>query len=283
MRILSPEERLRRAASFNEAAEKYDRARPTYPDALYDELWRLANLGPEPDVVEVGCGTGQASASLARRGARLTCVEFGENMAALARRKLSRWPSASVVVSKFEDWDSRGEEHDLVFASASWHWIKPDVRYAKAASVLKPGASLAVVHSDHVFPKGYDPLYGPIQDVYGTVTGKHQAIKVREIPAPGELDKDDLHHIEELNRTGAYDRVSVARILWHFDRTADGYIDLLGTYSDNWALEPDVRERLFDAIHRVIAQSAAGKIRKHYLTTLRIARRAVDGEAGASR
>lgn len=267
---------MRRAASFNESAEQYERARPSYPAKLYAKLWRLANLGNGPHIVEVGCGTGQASVALARRSATLICVEFGANMAAVARRKLAPYPTAQVVVSKFEEWDAGAQLCDLVFASASWHWIKPDVRYVKAASVLRPGGSLAVVHSDHVYPEGYDPLYGPIQDVYADVTGSRKEVRVQEIQPSGVLDKNDLNHIEELNRTGAYDRVALARILWHFDRTADGYIDLLGTYSDNWALEPDTRRRLFERIHRIIADGPTGKIRKHYLTTLRVARRVHD-------
>jgi len=235
VRILSPEERTRRAASFNESAEQYDRARPTYPNNLYDEIWRLADVTERPVVVEVGCGTGQASVALAPRSASLTCVEFGANMAALARTNLIEFQNAKVVQSKFEEWDAGSQRFDLAFASSSWHWIEPNFRYEKAAAVLKPGGSLAVVHSDHFYPEGFDPLYGPIQDTYAEVTGSRRPVEVQEIPPPGALDKNDLNHIEELNRTGAYDRVSVARILWHFERTADGYIDLLGTYSDNWA------------------------------------------------
>ena len=273
MRTLTPEERLRRAASFNESPQQYDRSRPTYPEKLYTELWRLAELREKPEVLEVGCGTGQASGALATRSASLTCVEFGANMAEVARTKLAAYPAAHVIVSKFEDWDAADHRYDLVFASSSWHWINPDVRYAKAASILKPGGSLAVVHSDHVYPEDFDPLYEPIQRVYAEVTGSRREVKREAIPHPGVLDRNDLNHIEELNRTGAYDRVSLARILWHFDRTADGYIDLLGTYSDNWALEPEVRTRLFGGIHQVISNSPTGTIRKHYLTTVRVARR----------
>jgi len=273
MRTHSPDERLRRASSFDEDAERYDRARPTYPAELFSRLWQLAQLGDSPDVAEIGCGTGQASLSLAERGARLICVELGANMAAVARRNLASYPSARVVVSKFEDWDAGGETVDLVFAAASWHWIQPDARYEKAASTLRSGGHMAVVHSEHVYPEGFDPLYLSIQDVYGEVTGSRKHVAVQEMPKFGELDSLDLEHIAEMERTGGFQPPIVERFLWHFDRTADGYVDLLGTYSDHWALEPDKRARLFEGIHRVIAESPTGSIRKHYLTSLRLARR----------
>ena len=272
MRTQSAEERLRRAASFNEDAERYDRARPTYPPELYDHLWRMAQLGPSPKVVEVGCGTGQASLSLAERGAHLTCVEFGENMAAVARRRLSAFPSTEVVVSKFEDWDSKGMEYNLVFAAASWHWIQHEVRYLKAESVLHPGGHLAVVHSEHFYPEGFDPLFAPIQDVYMEVTGSKLVVAAQAIPEPDTLDFRDEDQIAEMARTGVFEMVGLVRILWHIDRTADEYIDLLNTYSDHWAHEPNDRQRLLESIHRIIAEGPTGSIRKHYLTTLRLAR-----------
>ena len=273
MATLSWEERARRAASFNEEAERYDRARPTYPPIVFDHLWRMANLDDQPSVVEVGCGTGQASRSLAERGARLTCVELGENMAAIARRNLASFPAAKVVVSKFEDWNPKGDAYDLVFASASWHWIQPQVRYFKAASVLKAGGHIAVMSSEHFYPENFDPLFIALQEVYGAVTGSQREVKVQSLPEPGAFDKSDDDHIAEMNLTGAFELPEVVRELWYIDRTADQYIDLLGTYSDHWALEPDVRRRLFQGIHKVIATGVTGSIRKHYLTTLRVAQR----------
>ena len=39
-------DRDRLTATFDAAAELYQQARPDYPDALYDELVRLADLRP---------------------------------------------------------------------------------------------------------------------------------------------------------------------------------------------------------------------------------------------
>ena len=55
-----------RAESFGAVAALYDRARPSYPQALIDAL--LASGSRR--VLDVGCGTGIAAALLAARGAR---------------------------------------------------------------------------------------------------------------------------------------------------------------------------------------------------------------------
>src|SRR5580700_9852474 len=72
-----------RARLFGQQAEAYDRSRPTYPDAVIDEL-----LGPVPaglDVLDVGCGTGIASRQMAQRGATVLGVELAPGMAKIAR------------------------------------------------------------------------------------------------------------------------------------------------------------------------------------------------------
>jgi Methyltransferase domain len=46
--------------------------------------------GPGARVVEIGCGTGQTIVPPAERGYRITRVELGERLAAMAREKLAR-------------------------------------------------------------------------------------------------------------------------------------------------------------------------------------------------
>jgi cyclopropane fatty-acyl-phospholipid synthase-like methyltransferase len=50
--------------------ELHDRARPTYPGPLFDDLASLGALGDGARVLEIGCGTGKATLALAGRGFR---------------------------------------------------------------------------------------------------------------------------------------------------------------------------------------------------------------------
>src|SRR4051812_50087130 len=94
-------ERLR--TTFSEDAERYDRARPGYPTALYDDLARLAGVGPGCRVLEIGCGTGKATVPLAERGCTIVGVELGAEMAAVARRRLARHSDVEILVAPFEE------------------------------------------------------------------------------------------------------------------------------------------------------------------------------------
>lgn len=73
--------------SFNEAAEIYDRVRPSYPAVLFDALFDL--LPSKPEIVEVGPGTGQATKNLLARGASVRAVEIGPALAAILRANLT--------------------------------------------------------------------------------------------------------------------------------------------------------------------------------------------------
>jgi protein-L-isoaspartate O-methyltransferase len=132
-----------RRATFDRAAELYERARPGYPDELIDDVVALAELRPRSRVVEIGCGTGKATLPLAGRGLRITCVELGTSLAAISQRKLALFPGVHVVNADFETWRPERADYDAVVAFTAFHWIPPELRYLKSAAVLREGGALA--------------------------------------------------------------------------------------------------------------------------------------------
>jgi cyclopropane fatty-acyl-phospholipid synthase-like methyltransferase len=123
--------------TFDQFATLYDPARPNYPAQLFNDLFALGNVGPGARVLEIGCGTGQASRSLAQSGCRLTCVELGEKLSEMARRNLAAFPLAEVITASFDTWDPSAVGFDMVFAASAWHWLNPSTRYGNAARLLK--------------------------------------------------------------------------------------------------------------------------------------------------
>lgn len=83
--------------TFDEAPELYDRTRPICPAQVFDDLVALARLREGASLVEIGCGTGQATLPLAERGFEIVCVELGERLAAYARGKLAASPNVEII------------------------------------------------------------------------------------------------------------------------------------------------------------------------------------------
>ncbi len=258
--------RLARARTFDEIAELYDRARRALPERLFDDLFALAGIEPSrANVLEIGCGTGQATLPLARRGCNVVCVEMGANLAGIARRKLARFPGVEIVNARFEDWEANGATFDLVFAANAWYWLEPEVRYAKAAALLRPGGVLAFTVSRHAFPPGFDPFFAEIQACYQAIGEARMAWPP---PAPDEIP--DAR--EEIERSGYFEDVRITRYLHVDEFTADEHIALMSTASDHRLMEPAKREWLFAEMRRLIEARPGGRVRRHLVTILHVAR-----------
>ena len=171
VRVPEPDqEREFRRATFDSVAEQYDAARPTYPEALLDDLVELTQIPEGGRLLEIGPGTGKASVALAGRGFELLGVELGEGLASVARRRLAAFPAAEIVIADFEQWEPEHAEFDAVVAFTSLHWIAPGLRYTKTSRLLRPGGALAVVQPEQVLLPGVDVrFWNRVQEIYDAV------------------------------------------------------------------------------------------------------------------
>ena len=259
-------ERLR--STFDSAADLYHRARPEYPSELFDELSRLSRLQPGDHLLEIGCATGIATRPLAARGFRLTCVELGADLVVAALRNLAEFPNVEVIHADFETWDPPANvAFDLVFAATAWHWIDPVIRLRKAWKVLRPGGHLAYWGATHVFPEHGDSFFRQIQDVYEQIGAGLPPGAAW--PKPGELPDE----VAEIEASGLFDEVAVRHFDWEVVYDADGYLDLLDTFSGHIVMEQWQRDRLYGEIRRRLAARADPRLRRHWGAVLHVARR----------
>ena len=255
--------------TFEQVPALYERARPTYPPQVFDDLVELARLPESARIVEIGCGTGQATVQLAARGYRITCVELGEQLASIARRNLLPYPAVEVINADFERWEPARGDFDAVVAFTAFHWIAPDVRYAKAASLLRDQGKLGLVTTEHVFPPEGDDFFIEVQQDYEAVVPDDPATKAGAPKSPETIP--DLS--EEIAASGRFRNVAVRRYFWDVVYTANEYIDVLNTYSGHRALDEDTRERLLARIHRRVEARPSGRVRKTNLAMLNVAER----------
>jgi ubiquinone/menaquinone biosynthesis C-methylase UbiE len=130
---------------FNEVAAEYDRRRPAYPDELVGQACQIAGIGIGDHVLEVGCGSGQLTRGLVARGLHVTALEPGKSLMALARQNLEGAGAVEFVNAQFEDATLPREQFRAVFSASAFHWVEPKVSWQKAADVLVPGGTLALV------------------------------------------------------------------------------------------------------------------------------------------
>lgn len=246
-----------RGWTFDTVAELYDRARPSYPEALVDALVVGADLQPGRRVLEIGPGTGKLTRALVARGLDVTAVEMGANLAAVAARNV---PGVRIVVSRFEDW-SPDRMYDAVCCATAWHWLDPSVAPRKAHDVLGDDGVLAVIGTHHVFPADADPFFWQIQEAYDAI-----GEPVGEFPVPEDIRHDDA---VALRASGLFDVEDHGWVV-PIEHTAETYVDVLGTYSGHIAMTEADRRTIFDAVRRLAGDRT---IVKHHLFCLHLARR----------
>ncbi len=254
-------ERHQRRATFDEVAEGYDDARPVAPAEVLDDLVELARLVPGARVLEIGCGTGKATLPLAERGLSILAVELGANLAELARRKLAAYPDVEIVTASFEEWDSGGELFDAVVSFNAFHWIDPDVRFAKSASVLRPKGSLGVYGSAFVVHDGADPVWLEVVEDEAMTAGFE----------PRHLD-DVRDRSDEFTKDGHFELVTRRTSVRNHVYEADAYVALLASMSTYRKLTARDREELFERITRRI-RAAGGSVAPTRFDVLYVARR----------
>jgi SAM-dependent methyltransferase len=135
----------RHGGVFDAAAEAYDARRSGYPPEIVSAAVEVGGLGPGDRVVEVGSGTGKLTEELVACGLCVDAVEPGPNMIDVARRRVNDSDLVRFHLGRFEDVSLPVELFDAIFSGSAFHWVDPSVGWAKAAALLRPGGTLALL------------------------------------------------------------------------------------------------------------------------------------------
>lgn len=229
------------AESFGTDAQRYDQARPGYPDEL---VARIVAGSPGPDVLDVGCGTGIAARQLQAAGAVVLGVEPDARMANFAKAHGLR-----VEVATFEAWEPAGRTFDAVIAAQSWHWVDPVAGAVKAAQVLRPGGRLALF--GHVFEPPIE-VAGPFATAYGRVVPDSP---FRNMPARRPLDIYQAGYAkfaDRIRETEHFNEPEQWRFDWERSYTRDQWLALLPTTGGLTQLRPDQLAEILAAVGAAI-------------------------------
>lgn len=252
------------AESFGIDPERYDRARPPYPEALIDRIAATAS-----ELLDVGCGTGIEARQFQVAGCTVLGVEPDPRMAEFARRT-----GVTVEVSTFEDWHVGGRQFDAVVAGQSWHWVDPVAGPAKAAEVLRPGGQLAV--------------FGHVIDAPGEVGQAFAETYRRVVPdSPFQLRGGRsalevyragfVRFADAIRDAGGFDEAEQLRFDWERDYTRDEWLDLLPTTGGLTRLPQDKLTEVLRAVGAAIDR-AGGSFTMKYVTLAAVAVRISSAE-----
>jgi SAM-dependent methyltransferase len=253
---------------FDHDADLYDRIRPKYPSALFDELFTRL---PEPaDVLEVGPGTGQATGALLARKARVTAVELGINLSDRLRHNFQTIVRLKVILSSFERVELEPHSFDAVVSATAYHWIDESVRLTKPAHLLRPGGWLAILDTVQVAAtsdNGFFERSQAIYDRHGNGSGPPR------LPSP---DEATCFLMTALEQSSLYDTPVLYRCRWDQTYETTSYVDLLRSFSATYQMARADREAFLVDVAALIDDEFDGYVTRPLVITMALAQLSAD-------
>jgi SAM-dependent methyltransferase len=254
--VPEPHRHRQMAESFGADADRYDRTRPPYPDALVNQIIAAS---PGHDVLDVGCGTGIEARQFQAAGSTVLGVEPDARMAEFARRS-----GVEVEVATFEAWDPEGRAFDAVIAGTAWHWVDPVAGAAKAASVLRRGGRLAPFH--HVFE-------APPEVTEAQASAYRRVLPDSPFSLSGQATRSSLELYQPLfakiadgiREAGQFSEPEQWRFDWECTYSRDEWLDQLPTLGSLTQLAPDELAQVQEGVGAAI-DAMGGSFTMRYTT-----------------
>jgi SAM-dependent methyltransferase len=224
-----------RALRFGAIADRYERFRPGYPDAVVAEVLAYAGR-PLRDALEIGAGTGKATRRFAAHGIAVTATEPDAEMVAVLRQQVP--PTTTIVTAPFED-IAVDRTYDLVFAAAALHWTAPERRWERVAALLAPQGVFACL--------GGAPRLADAALDAAVHAARTPWLPDDDIPPPDGTPPDGAVQWPgtELTRSPLFTDVRQSRVEHRLRLSDEDYVGLLSTVSAYLELpEPDRRQVL---------------------------------------
>jgi SAM-dependent methyltransferase len=253
----------KRAQTFNQIANLYNQARPSYPPELIEDIVKRAQLSEtdsiNTSILEIGAGTGKATLPFAQRGYCIHCLEPGDQMATVATENLRAYPNVTLEITTFEDWPLQPSVYNLVMSAQAFHWVDPDVGYRKAAQALKPGGSLALIWN--LADEARSMLAQELDQIY-SAHGSEWRLK--------PFEERQQESTQALRDSPYFLAPIIKQYAWSQRYTTQQYLDLIATQSD-YLIQPAEQQReLLEAIATVL--DPHGGIVRPYVSLLLLAK-----------
>ena len=257
---------VKKATWYSPAAQAYVDGRPGY-ESLMDEVCELAGLTQHSKILEVGCGPGTATVSIAPRVGEMLCVDLNVDFVEIAKEKTREYKNVSFEILPFEEFDGKEQKFDAIIAASSIHWVPSDVAYPKIRSLLKADGHLILLYNHLLQPSAHDiQALSPIYQKYAP------DLDAKEWKSPEQHSNDFVSNFGDTLEAQNFQIVKYNFTVMNVVYTAHQFTQGLHSYSHYLKLEEDVRNALFVALRHYIDEVLGGSIALTYVSAYHVAK-----------
>lgn len=225
---------------FDDVAAEYDAVRPTYPDELFADLAAVVG-GPGQPVLEIGCGSGQATRGLLGCQWKVVALDPGAELIALGMARLKG--AVDFRVARFEEFTPEPAAFRLVASAQAWHWVDPYVGFPKVREALQAGGLFAIFGHVPMTPPEVltllEPIYAEIApDLWGPP------------PEAWYLPQGPVRSM--FGASGMFGPVTHKAYAWSERGSAESFVRQLATRSYYNAIDRAQRDHLLTEIQKAL-------------------------------
>ena len=248
---------------FNQMADYYDKYRPGYPQEIISSIVNKASLSSGSKLLEIGSGSGKATAQFVEYGFELHCIDPGQDLIRIGRERF-KGKNVEFIVTRFEDYSPPLYYYDAIISAQAFHWLDQPAGYKKCASTLKRNGYLAVfwnigIIHDTEFDKELHKLMEDHNAFTSDTTEENYNKRMVEISGG-------------ISESGFFTKPEIIQSLWEKSYTVDEYYGYVST-GNVFVQNSEEVKRTFHVALKEFAAKHNGIIQRNYLCELYLAKK----------
>ncbi len=267
IKIWDSQDLSRKKQWYSPVADAYNKVRPRYPENLIHRVLELTQLPAKANILELGCGPGNATVAFAKLGLSMLCLEPSKEACQFAQINCVQYPNVEIINTTFEEYSLKNNNFDAVLAATSIHWISPEIRYQKAADALQENGVLILLWNCELQPQ--DLVDQALREVY--------QVRAPSLLAHYESRQAQTESLRSFGQgvleSGRFKDLVSEQVLNEVTYSTNDYLMLLSTYSPYIELDPQVRNALFEGLREKIEDDFSGNLQLSYVSAFHIARK----------
>lgn len=264
----NPENKHELQQMYSGVADLYHNYRPGYPDDLVEEAFQQCKLlknKAKAKVLELGCGPGTLTLTLAQRGWDIVALDPGVGMIEKARHVCKDYPNVQFLQTTFKEYTS-DDKFDAIIAATSMHWVLAESDkekiIEKLSNNLHEDGSLILFWnfppepSDELLDKVADALNHPKPFHFSNGSFAAHRERMRE------------HTLEPLENSVYFSPFETSIRTIDENVPLESYINFLQTMSNYIAMDDDEREMILGTTRKILGENSGETVATRRFTMI---------------
>ena len=240
------------ASSFGSVADDYLRARSEYPREMFDRIFDSGQLRAGSLILDIGCGSGQASLEFARRGSTVVALDPAKSALDLLAQRCGELAGIELVHSSFEEY-KESRRFDLIACGQAFHWLDLDAAPGEFAKLLNAGGRIACFwHLQDVEPNT------PQAELYVLSSKYYKSFPVMNPPEYGREFIDAM--ADCIEKSGCFTEVQIHEYPWQQCYEPEMFKALFRSASNYARLEPALQNQIATELDEYLSGLSADPI-----------------------